>query len=76
VLLAERLEPGGQVHRVAMDGVALAAAAADIAGDQGSGIDPDAHPDALPGELALRDARQDRARRLEGIARVSRGLDR
>lgn len=57
-----------------MDSVALAPAAADIAGDERAGIDADAHPDALPGEFALRDARQDRAGRLEGIARVGRVL--
>src|SRR5207244_7080534 len=43
VFLAERLEPRGQVHRVAMDRVALAPAAADIAGKQRARINADAH---------------------------------
>ena len=40
MFLAERLQAGGEVHRVAMDRVALAAAAADIAGDQGPVLMP------------------------------------
>ena len=47
MLFAERLEASGQVHRVTMHRVTLAAAAADIAGYQRARIDPDAYPNAL-----------------------------
>jgi hypothetical protein len=67
MLFAERLEASGQVHRVPMHRVALAAAAADIAGYQRARIDPDA-PESLSGELALTGGGQNRASSLEGVS--------
>src|SRR5688572_4548437 len=47
MFLAECLEPCGQIHCIPMHGVALAPAAADIAGDQEPRVDADAHADTL-----------------------------
>ena len=66
MLLAERFEPGGEVHRVSMHRITLPAAAADIAGHQRARIDPDAHPDALSGELTCRNGSENRPGSAEG----------
>lgn len=52
----ERLEAGGEVHAVADDGVVEAAVGADVAGDDGGGVDADAEGErgaAFGGKLAV-----------------------
>ena len=76
MLLAQRFEPGGEVDRSAVDGVALAPATAHVASDQRACVDADADAQALAGERAFFDAGKNRARGLERVGRVLGILER
>ena len=72
MLLAKRLEPCGEVYGVPVHGVALATAAAHVAGNQRSRIYAGTYSDPLAGKLALRDACKDCSGCLDGIRWVLR----
>lgn len=76
MLFAQRFEPRSEVDRVPIHCVALPSTAAYVAGDEWARVDTDANFNVFARKVAAPNSGQDRARRIEGLSRVTCVLDR